>query len=164
MKTSIEYVITIPGRPAPKGSLKCIGRRGQRAHVLIEDNEHTAPWRSTVAGWLTKRGPSAAPLPGQPLGVECTLTLDRPKHHYGTGRNAGTVKPRYADAYPVGHNTGDLDKLVRLILDAMQDADVLPDDSQVCELVTRKAFTQPELDALDRLPYPGVRLRLYALT
>jgi len=27
-----EYVITIPGDPATKGSLRCVGRRGGRAH------------------------------------------------------------------------------------------------------------------------------------
>lgn len=164
MDTATEYVITIPGRPATKGSMKCIGRRGKVAHVLVESTDNSG-WRGTVAGWLTRSGPSSRPIPGQPLGVEVTFTLPRPAHHYGTGRNARQVKPRYVDAYPVGHNTGDVDKLLRLVLDAAQDAGVVPDDAAVCEVTTRKAYTLADQDgpALDRLPYPGVRLRLYAL-
>ena len=168
MDTSTEYVVTIPGRPATKGSLKCVGRRGKRAHVLVEDHATSDPWRRTVVGWLTRKGPSTPARPGQPLGVEVTLTLPRPQAHFRTkgGKPSGELKPQHVDAYPVGHNTGDVDKLARLILDAMQDADLMPDDAAVCELTTRKAYTQPidAPDALDRLPYPGVRLRLYPLT
>lgn len=170
MNPATEYVITIPGRAATKGSMKCVGRRGKRAHVLVESHETAGPWRETVAGWLTRKGPSVAPGPGQPLAVEVTFTLERPKAHRGTGRNAHRIKPRHVDAYPVGHNTGDVDKLVRLVLDAMQDAGVLPDDAQVCDLTARKRYTTtPDLPAElalldDVLPYPGVRIRLHPLT
>lgn len=165
---SDEWVITIPGRPKTKGSMKCIGRRGKQAHTLIEDHKSSGPWREHVVGWLTKRGDVAA-VPGQPLGAEVTFTLPRPKSHYGTGRNEHVVKASVTD-YPTGHNTGDVDKLARLILDALQDGPraVIPDDAAVVDLNARKRFTlrpgEPEPDPYDRLPYPGVRIRLYPLT
>lgn len=157
-----EIVVTVPGNPAPKGSLKCIGGRGGKGHVLIEDNKRTKPWREKLA-WCVKRATRTADA-GQPVGVEITSTIERPKAHYGTGRNADTLKGT-APAYPVGHNTGDVDKLARLVLDALQDAKVLPDDCQVIEVVSRKGYPQPDLIGRvpDALPYPGVLLRIYPL-
>lgn len=158
-----EIRITIPGRPTPKGSMKCVGRRGKVAHQLVEqvDNEE---WRRTVVqalrhSWPTGDGRTAGRH--QPIGAEITTTLPRPGSHYGTGRNAHTVKPS-APAHPATHGTGDVDKLARLILDALQDGAVLPDDAAVVELVARKAYPRPG-DPGDVLGYPGVVIRLYPL-
>jgi crossover junction endodeoxyribonuclease RusA len=169
---SSELCITIPGHPAPKGSLKCIGGRGGRGHVLIEDNPRTKEWRTLVAGWINKRyvRPGVTAELGQALGAEITFTLERPKGHYGTGRNSRVIRGA-APTYPVSHATGDVDKLLRLILDALQDAGLLPDDSQVCEVTARKGFvtdpgpakTPDAVFVSDLLPYPGVRIRLYPL-
>lgn len=160
-----EWRITIPGTCQPKGSLKCVGRRGKVAHVLIEDNSDATPWRKTVAGWLVRKWPSVA-AKHQPLGAEVTFTLPRPASHYGTGRNAQRVKPS-APAYPVTHGTGDVDKLLRLILDALQDSGHMPDDAAVIEVATRKAYPVDLVDGTpdpyDRLPYPGVCIRLYPI-
>lgn len=168
-----EFVITVPGRPAPKGSLKCVGRGGR--HQLIEDNAKAAPWRAEVVGWLTKsrrHGDVDPAIKGQPLGAEVSFTVPRPKAHFRHHRDKvtgvvklGDVKPSYADAWPVNRGTYDVDKLIRLILDALQDAALMPDDAQVCDLVTRKRFPtlDGEIDPFDRLPWPGVRIRLYPL-
>lgn len=167
-----EWVITIPGEAATRGSMKCIGRRGAAAHVLVESHASSDPWRKTVTGWLTKSRGDVAAVKGQPLGVEVTFTLKRPKSHLRTRRDPATgvvhhlaaVKPAYVDAYPVGHNTGDTDKLLRLICDALQDAGLFPDDAAICEITARKRFpTEEQPDPFDRLPYPGVRIRLYPL-
>lgn len=167
-----ELVITIPGDPAPKGSLKCIGRRGRgAAHQLVEDNKASKPWRDKIVGWIrTKRLP-ATPDRYQPIGAEVTSTVARLDSHFGTGRNAGTLKPS-APVYPVTRSSYDVDKLLRLVLDALQDAKVLPDDAQVVEVTSRKVYPVEALDrwaeepaplTLDALPYPGVRIRLYPL-
>lgn len=156
-----EIYISIPGHPAPKGSMKCIGGRGGKGHVLIEDNARTKDWRAVVAVWCRKKWPrDAYAAPGQPVGVEVTFTLPRPAGHYGTGRNAALVKGS-APTHPVGHNTGDLDKLTRLICDALQDAAVIPDDAAVIELVARKSYVDGDPHVPDRLGYPGVVIRVY---
>lgn len=161
-----ELYIVIPGRAAPKGSLKCVGGRGR--HQLVEDNARSKGWRETVAGWVRRKWPTEQrAAKGQPVGAEITFTLDRPKSHYGTGRNAGQIKSQHVDALPVGHGTGDVDKLLRLVLDALQDTDVLPDDCAVVEALARKAYVDPNAvvdgatDIPDRLHYPGVVIRLY---
>ena len=155
-----ELVISIPGEPIPKGSLKCVGRDGH--HQLIEDNKRTKDWRKTVAFWVKRRWHASAPK-GQPLGAEVTFTLARPKSHYGTGRNEHLLKAT-APAHPVSHSTGDVDKLLRLVLDAIQDTDVMPDDCAVVEATARKAYA---LDSSvpwgDVLGYPGVVIRLYPI-
>ena len=65
----------------------------------------------------------------------------------------------------MSHSTGDLDKLVRLALDALQDTGVIPDDCAVVELTARKAYphdtgTKPLSDVL---AYPGIVIRLYPI-
>lgn len=155
-----ELVISIPGEPTPKGSLKCVGRNG--SHQLIEDNRRTKDWRTTVAFWIRRKWDAAAPK-GQPLGAEVTFTVKRPASHYGTGRNALVLKAT-APAHPVSHATGDVDKLLRLILDAIQDTDVLPDDCAVVEATARKAYAlDTSVPWGDVLGYPGVVIRLYPI-
>lgn len=138
-----ELVLTLPGRPAPKGSLKCIGRGGR--HQLIEDNARTKPWRQTIVTWARKATNHADP--GQPVGVAVTITIERPK---SVSRVHATTR-----------NTYDVDKLARLVLDALQDAKVLPDDAQVVELLARKAYIDGPLP--DALPYPGALIRVYPI-
>lgn len=152
-----ELVISIPGHPAGKGSLKCVGRNGR--HQLVEDSSRTKPWRDVVALWVRKSWHQSADK-GQPVGIEVTFSLPRPKGHYGTGSNAGNVKASAPD-HATSHSTGDVDKLARLVLDAIQDTPVLPDDSAVVELVARKAYLEDTAPVDDVLHYPGVVIRLY---
>lgn len=151
-----EYVVRMGGTPVPKGSLKCIGTRGGRGHQLIEDNPKTDAWRSEVAR-NARRIPAKADL-DQPIGVEITSTLPRPARHYGTGRNSDRVKPSSPD-HPTAKGTGDVDKLARLVLDALQDAGVVHDDAQVVEVISRKAY--PEAHTPDAMGGTGVTIRVY---
>lgn len=157
-----QIILTIPGHPAPKGSMKCVGARGKVKHQLVEDNTRTAPWRKTIADAATKVTQRADPR--QPIDIELTFTIERPASHYGTGRNSRVVKPS-APAYPSTHGTGDIDKLARLAIDALQDAGILPDDAQAVDLTTRKRYprdpaTRDQTSYDDALPYPGVRIRI----
>jgi Holliday junction resolvase RusA-like endonuclease len=155
-----EHVLVVYGDPAPKGSLKCVGR-GTR-HQLVENNHRTAPWRERVSRGARRL--SVSGLSG-PLGVELTLTIGRPPSHYlvdGVTLSAAGRRAPYPSARSRGLG-GDVDKLARTILDALEDADVLLDDAQVVELTARKSYPDgPGVlpDALDR---PGARIRLYPL-
>jgi Holliday junction resolvase RusA-like endonuclease len=155
-----EHVLVVWGAPAPKGSLKCIGRNGH--HQLTEDAKRTKPWRERVAAGARRLTISG--LSG-PLGVEVTLTVDRPTSHYrvdGVTLSAAGIRRPYPHKRSQGIG-GDVDKLARTILDALEDAGVLLDDSQVVELIARKTFHDgPGVlpDALDR---PGARIRLYPI-
>lgn len=152
--------IVIPGDPAGKGSMKCVGQKGR--HQLVEDNARTKPWREKVADACRRKLAAYTAGKGQPVGADITFTLNRPKGHYGTGRNAGVLKTS-APAFPVSHSTGDTDKLVRLILDALQDADVLPDDCAVVDANARKRYITDDALDPDVLAHPGVVVRLYPI-
>lgn len=119
----------VHGDPQPKGSLKCIGARGPIKHQLIEDNADSGKWREKVAT-LARQYVEERADPHQPIEVDVSYFLERPKGHYGTGRNAGKLKLS-APVWPATKGTGDEDKLRRLVLDALQDAGVLVDDVQV---------------------------------
>lgn len=157
-----ELVFTLGGTPVGKGSLKCVGRGG--THRLVEDNPVTHSWRADVA--RAARAAAAGSLAGpavahEAIGVEFTATLARPDHHYGTGRNEHRVKDS-APRYPTALRTGDVDKLARLVLDALQDAAVLDDDAQVVEVLARKAYAD-DPSTPDALTHPGIRVRIYPM-
>jgi len=153
-----EYAVRVFGSPAPKGSLKCIGARGKIRHVLIEDSTNTKPWRE-----LIEKAGRALPVTGLagPVGLEVTLTLPRPKSHYGTGRNAAVLKAS-SPLWPVSHQAGDTDKLSRTVLDGLQDAGLFVDDCLVVELLARKTYPDTP-GAADRLDRPGAVIRIYPI-
>lgn len=78
-----------------------------------------------------------------PVDVAVTLTATfyfaRPKSHYGTGRNAHTLKP---SAPPEHAQTPDADKLLRLICDALTIAGVIADDRLIVDIRGRKRWTE----------------------
>lgn len=165
MTLTAEIRLAVPGHPIPKGSLKCVGR-GNR-HQLVEDNARTKEWRALLVYWIRRAWPAHQHAdPRQPVGADVTFVVPRPAGHYGTGRNADRLKPS-APTHPSTHGTGDVDKLVRLVLDALQDAAVLVDDAQIVDVNTRKRYpTQPGDDETldpDLLHYPGVAVRLYPI-
>jgi crossover junction endodeoxyribonuclease RusA len=129
-----EFDLFVPGVPVPQGSKFLWKGR------MIEKNSHRLhKWRTTIAEAVIGRGwHFDARLVG-PVGVMLTFYLARPKAHYGTGRNAGVLKP---DA-PIFHTgTPDVDKLVRGVLDALTQARVWRDDCQVASLFADKRYAE----------------------
>lgn len=148
-----EIVFVIHGEPAPKGSLRCVGQNGK--HQLIEDNRRTKPWREQIAQHVAVG--SFRALKDEPIGVEITSTLPRYASHVDADGNPTAKAP----PFPVGGRTGDVDKLARLVLDALEDASVVANDSQVVEVLSRK--TWPDTDVPDSLDEPGVMIRIYTV-
>jgi Holliday junction resolvase RusA-like endonuclease len=144
---------TVYGKPEPQGSVRAfvptykngepMRRAGGSIIVnLTSTNAALKAWRKgaqkDIAAALEEDGltPGATP---DPVRVEATFYLQRPKAHCGTGRNANTVKAS-APAYPVGRP--DVDKLLRALLDALTGT-VVADDSQVVEALARKVYCGP---------------------
>lgn len=131
--------LQVPGTPKPKGSLKCIGRRGKVAHVLIEDaGEQLTTWRERVT-YAARQAKTTYPK-GTPVSVYIDFYIPRPLSHHSTVPPRNKILPRYLEAQPVTRSSGDLDKLTRTILDAITDGGLLDDDSQVVELIVRKYY------------------------
>lgn len=143
---STAWAVKAHGTPAPKGSMKCVGGKGR--HQLINNSPAAKAWQDVVA-WAGRlhEGPA---LVG-PLGVQITVTVERPK--------STTVESR---PWPHLRTAGDVDKHARTILDGLEQGGVLTDDAQVCEVHARKVYpdTPGVPDALGR---PGALIRIYPL-
>jgi crossover junction endodeoxyribonuclease RusA len=120
----------VHGDPVPQGSKRHVGNG-----IMVESSKHLKPWREDVKQSILALD-LYAPLTG-PVEVEMLFWIRRPKSHFGTGRNADTLKPNAPDYVP---NRPDLDKLARAVLDAMQAASLLTDDSQVAVLTAQKRY------------------------
>ena len=121
------YRLRVTGVPAPKGSLKCVGR-GAR-HQLIEDDKTGARrrWRKTLteaARQLAGRLPDGGEA-GVLVGV---LTL--------VERPASAAKR----ALPTTRSAGDCDKHLRMSMDCLDAGDVYVDDSRVVLAIAAKAY------------------------
>ena len=130
--------ITVPGDPETQGSMKAFVR-GKRAVVVHDESARLNFWRGLVA-ITARRAWGRAPRLDEPVALAVTFRLARPAGHYGTGRNAGTVRPS-APALP--HKKPDLDKLVRAIGDALTEAGIWADDSRVVQLTATKVYAGP---------------------
>lgn len=133
--------------------MKCIGKRGKVRHALIEDaGAPQKVWRDrvTLAGEQLLGHVPGGTIDG-PVSVEITFTVPRPPS--ARGRVWPHLKANGQ------HGGGDLDKLVRLVLDAFTDAKVWTDDSRVVEITTRKCY--PDTPAPDLTPSGGALIRIW---
>jgi Holliday junction resolvase RusA-like endonuclease len=133
----IDVSFTVIGHPEPGGSKRGIPT-GDGVRV-IDSNKKVMPWRALVSGAAQEAMNGAEPMRGA-LGLVLTFYAQRPRGHYGTGRNAGTVKPQ-APRAPV--TRPDVTKLTRAVEDACTSI-VWRDDAQVVLQVARKRYGTPE--------------------
>jgi Holliday junction resolvase RusA-like endonuclease len=152
--TAPAFHITVHGTPGPQGS-----KTRNAAGAMYESSAKVKPWREAVKSAALDA--LAYDETWQPLTeavrIDVVFTLKRPKHHFGTGRNAGVLKPA-APRFPTGKP--DTDKLLRSTQDALKDAGVLIDDSCVTAVFAAKAYP---LTGADALSHPGAVIRVWPL-
>lgn len=133
------------GEPAPKGSM--IARTTKSGQVIVtEQVDRNKAWRRLIEAaapvHITER-----PSPHQPLRVELVFSLTR------TPAAKDRAYPATQSAQGIG---GDLDKLVRLALDALESCGVLVNDAQVVELEAAKRYA----DRIESMARPGMYCRI----
>lgn len=128
-----EVTFTVPGQPAPQGS-KVRNRYGG----VREANPATASWRADVKLHAEQAMRGLEQITG-PVEILADFAIRRPKSHYGTGRNAGTLK---ASAPVWCETTPDADKLARAIGDSLTGV-VFRDDAQVAMWTIWKRYGDP---------------------
>lgn len=118
----------VDGIPGPKGSLTafCMAAccRGRRPQVVVkEQSEVGAAFRKLVARKL-KLLKWEKPIEGP---ISTIITVYVPRKYSKDGK----VWPSHDTAYPVHRNSGDIEKHARTVHDALMDAGIIADDSQV---------------------------------
>jgi Holliday junction resolvase RusA-like endonuclease len=135
----MSVTLTVYGRPAPKGSMRSLG-----AGRMVESNLNVTPWRAAICAEALSQ--PVRHLDG-PLYVRVTLTVPKPK----------TTR----DLAPITRSSGDVDKHLRCVLDALQDADLIADDARVICAMVEKVWPGTSLDALDT---PGAVIVVYQMS
>jgi Holliday junction resolvase RusA-like endonuclease len=142
----------VPGHPVSKGSLRCVtphvgGRRG----VLVPEKTVRDPdgWKAKLPDVLAWKAQKIAANPiDDPVELRVDFYLRRP---------ATTAFP----VAPVGHGSGDLDKLTRMVGDAVGGSKTNPnrlitDDSRIARIVAEKFYAaagQAEGAKIELCPY-----------
>lgn len=138
-----DLAFVIPGAPRPKGSwLPFVPNskpwatppRDRHGRIIVklksstekEDKAYAKLVGLAARSSMARRGVAIAPA-GTPVVLGVTFYLKRPMSDWGTGRNAGQVKPS-APRFPP--KKPDVDKLLRALMDGMSEV-VYADDNQV---------------------------------
>ena len=114
----ISVTFTVPGDPRPKGSM---------TRYMRQSSRRVKGWQQLVG--LLARQHIAEPLHG-PMRVDLRFRF--------------AVPARTSLGYP-GRQVGDLDKLIRAVLDGLTGA-AYADDAQVIEISAVKDFGEPGAD------------------
>jgi Holliday junction resolvase RusA-like endonuclease len=130
----------VSGLPKPKGSLRPVGRLGQKAR-LIEQVDPKGVWKTAIKAEALKH------VDGEPYTgpVQARLSFYFPKPQ----------KPRHAQ--PTTRTSGDVDKLQRNVFDALQTksgAGLIQDDSQIVHVIAEKHYVNMNT------PEPGIWITL----
>lgn len=138
-------IITVHGHPAPQGSKRHVGRG-----VMVESSKKVRPWREAVKHAALDQIEGPQPLPFTtitgPVHARIQFVFNKPKS-----------APKRRKAWPITRSTGDVDKLLRSTFDALTDAGVIRDDSQIVYVAAEKLYTDDDDTALSA---PGAVIRL----
>ena len=127
--------VIVEGEARPQGALVSGLRKDGRRYLRNRGGTALTKWRDSIADAVR---PLVDRLTTDPVAVSATFYVRRPAGHFGTGRNASTLRSS-APAFPTKRSSGDLDKLARAVLDALTGV-VYRDDSQVIDLRLRKRY------------------------
>lgn len=150
--------LAVYARPRPQGSKRGMVNAHTGKVVMRESSSGVKQFRTDV------RTEAAAALPAgwteldEPVTVLAVFSFPRPAGHFGTGRNAGRLKPS-APRYPISKQLGDTEKLARAVQDALDSAGVFRDDSRTVELHAAKRYAGGPGELA--LPRPGVLVRVW---
>lgn len=141
------HTFEIAGKPRPQGSLR-LARNPHTGKEFATYSTSTVEHRNLAIATLHQ---AWAPNPprGGAIALDATFRFPRPASHHGTGRNAGTLKATAPTHMTV---TPDLDKLLRLIGDALVIAGIIEDDSQIVTITARKLWADQRI--------PGTTLKV----
>ncbi len=136
MQINVVTETWVPGRPATKGSLDAIPRSGG-GFYMRESVQGSKDWRRLVAQAVRedRAGHGLTEPTRSAVGVRILFVLPVP-----IGIEATTSTEFISGLWPSMARAGDVDKLTRNVLDALQDAGAYEDDTQVCKALVGKVY------------------------
>ena len=136
MSNRIQFIVY--GKPAQMGSKKAFVRGG-RAIITDDNSEKRRQWANAVSSVAAEvmRGRD---LISSPVRLRALFYFRRPNSHYGSGRNATTLK---SSAPELHSQTPDLDKLIRCLGDALTGI-VFRDDALIWSMVISRHWTEKQ--------------------
>ncbi len=137
----------VPGLPQSQGSTSSFINPKTGLIVTTSANPNLKQWRAKakIIAKAARRG--ARTIEGA-VAVHLTFRFPRPLNHYGTGRNAGILKPS-APKYMIVRP--DTDKCTRAALDSLTAGGVYLDDNRVVELHVDKEYAHDVSGAVDKV-------------
>lgn len=138
MKTPIDFIVD--GKPQPAGSKRAFVLKGgaNKGRAIVTDaNPNSKDWKIDVRT-TAKQHYSGEPWEC-PIVMELTFYLQRPKGHFGSGKNASSLRSG-APPYPV--SKPDATKLCRGVEDALTGV-LWVDDSQIVTQHIEKRYGKP---------------------
>ncbi len=146
-RTKHAIQLTVYGRPQQRGSKSPhvvrrkdgspVTKNGREVIATRDSNKKSGPWMAAVSAEAAKVY-DGRPLLFGPVRLSVVFYFARSKGHYGSGRNAGRLKPSAPEFHA---QQPDLSKLIRTIEDALSGV-VYKDDAQISSYGTmRKDWT-----------------------
>jgi Holliday junction resolvase RusA-like endonuclease len=117
------------------GSIVTRGPNGPPVVNTVDANPKAKSWKQEIASAAAKAMEGVALFVG-PVRLQVCFIMPRPQGHFGSGKNAGKVKPKAPRFHTV---KPDVTKLVRGLEDALTGI-VWRDDSQVAETSQSKVY------------------------
>lgn len=131
---------TVYGTPVTAGSKRAFPytdkKTGKVRAAITDASKNQRPWMQQVA--LTARTLYHGPLLTGPICYRMVFYFQRPNLHFGTGKNAGIIKPRFRKIKHI--KKPDTMKLCRAIEDALTGV-IWKDDSQCFRTFAEKVYT-----------------------
>lgn len=125
--TTTRFQLLVPGHPRTKGSLAVRNASGK---ARLSDTEASRKWLKHMAEHARRGWDGRDPIAG-PVVVTAWFRYWRPD------------SPSGADPWPTGGQFGDVDKLIRNVLDALQLGRVIDNDRQVVDGREIKSWAAP---------------------
>lgn len=136
MSDQPDYTFFVSGtpEPAPRPRGRIIQPRGGKPFVSIYVPDSDKKWRKRIVYEASLKIGKA--IEG-PVRIDIEFLMPRPEGHFGTGRNAGVLKPSAPHWHIV---TCDVDNLAKTVFDGLQIAGVVLNDSAICDTRITKRY------------------------
>lgn len=137
----------VDGRPGPKGSvnafcIRCATRKLPQKVAVQEQSDVGALFRRVIKRELSRMPLPAAAAAG-PVETRFVFFIERRKV-VRKGVETSVWIPSHSGPYPTHQQSGDVEKHIRTAHDALMDAGVILDDSQVWRTTAEKRWADAD--------------------